>query len=83
VVFEAAADQLVVTIRDDGTGFDATAADRSGLGLAGMRERAVVLRSDLVIQTRRGRGTTVSIAVPLRTARSVVASSGQPVAVSR
>ncbi len=66
VEFRRSGDQLTAIVADDGTGFDPATADHLGLGLAGMRERAGVLRSDLVVHSVRGRGTTVSVRVPLR-----------------
>lgn len=68
LAFRRTGDTLTATITDDGIGFDPTTADRVGLGLAGMRERAVVLRSELVVRSRRGGGTIVSVAAPLRAA---------------
>jgi signal transduction histidine kinase len=69
LAFRRTSDSLVVTIADDGVGFVPAQADRVGLGLAGMRERAVVLRSHLVVRSRRGGGTTISVAVQLRAVR--------------
>ena len=57
--------ELMVSVSDDGLGFDPASASQVGLGLAGMRERAVVLRAELGLRSRPGRGTTVSIVVPI------------------
>jgi two-component system, NarL family, sensor histidine kinase UhpB len=48
---------------DDGGGF---AFDQSehGLGIAGMRERALLIGGELTIESRPGQGTTVRLAVP-------------------
>jgi len=55
---------LELGIRDDGVGFDvAAAADRGGLGLASMRERAEALGSRLEIVSAPGAGTTVKVRV--------------------
>ena len=61
---------LSCKIQDDGIGFDVKrkknqAADSSGLGLKSMRNRAKMIGADLSIQSEPGKGTTVSIAVPL------------------
>jgi two-component system sensor histidine kinase UhpB len=50
-------------VADDGRGF---AFDQSegGLGIAGMRERALLIGGELTIESRPGRGTTVRLAVP-------------------
>jgi signal transduction histidine kinase len=68
--FQRRGDTLAVSVTDDGIGFDPASADRVGLGLAGMRERAVVLRSELVVRSRRGVGTSVVVNVPLRAGRA-------------
>ncbi|MEO6798467.1 MAG: histidine kinase [Rhodanobacter sp.] len=49
---------------DDGQGFD-PAARSEGYGLLGMRERVVAMGGQLEVQSSRGRGTTVSIGLPL------------------
>lgn len=55
---------LVLRVRDDGRGIDAVAADR-GAGLAGMRERALLVSGRLRIDGAPGRGTTVELELPL------------------
>jgi signal transduction histidine kinase len=56
---------LAVTVADDGVGFDPNHAIDRGLGLAGMRERALVLRATLAIRSAPGTGSTVTMTVPL------------------
>jgi len=66
----AAATMLGVQIVDTGVGFDPQAqavAQGRTAGLSGMRERAVLLGGDLVVESHRGRGTTVSAELPLDT----------------
>jgi two-component system, NarL family, sensor histidine kinase DevS len=53
-----------VTIRDDGAGFDPSAAT-NGFGLLGMRERVELLGGRLKIESSPGEGTTVSAALPV------------------
>lgn len=57
------------TIQDDGVGFDTRAVQAQrgdrGLGLIGIRERAGALGGTLSIRSAPGKGTTVSIAIPL------------------
>ena len=48
---------------DDGRGFAFDEAER-GLGIAGMRERALLVGGELSIESRPGRGTKVHLAVP-------------------
>ncbi len=50
-------------VADDGRGF-AFDESEGGLGLAGMRERALLIGGELTIESRPGRGTTVRLAVP-------------------
>ena len=62
---------LVVTIRDDGQGFDVARVDSSynrcgSLGLLNMRERAEMLNGDFSIESAVGRGTLVKLIVPLQ-----------------
>lgn len=66
IEFRVSRGHLIVTVTDDGSGFDAVAADHQGLGMAGMRERAIVLRSNLVVRSNPRNGTTISVAAPLR-----------------
>ena len=63
----------VLRVRDDGTGFDGSAAaadpGRSwpGLGLRSMRERAESLGADLTVRSSVGDGTVVEVSVPSAT----------------
>ena len=55
---------LVLTIADDGTGFDAqTAEKRPSLGLLGMRERAARLGGEVRVQSMPGSGTMLAVTV--------------------
>jgi signal transduction histidine kinase len=56
--------RLDVLISDDGQGFD-QAAERSGFGLAGMRERIELTGGELQVESRPGSGTKVMASVPL------------------
>jgi signal transduction histidine kinase len=53
-----------VTVRDDGSGFDPTAA-ASGFGLAGMRERTELLKGEISVESAPGEGTTVRVVLPV------------------
>ncbi len=57
-------EHLLVSVRDDGAGFD-PAAPASGIGLATMRERAMLLRGTVDVTSTPRRGTTVALTVPL------------------
>ena len=58
-------DDVLLTIRDDGVGFDTDAPGPEGhFGLAMMRERAQVAGGTYSVQSARGRGTTISVRLP-------------------
>lgn len=52
-------------VADDGSGFTFDQAT-SGLGLGGMRERAILVGGELEIESRPDHGTTVRLIVPVR-----------------
>ena len=56
--------RLVMTIRDDGRGFDPR-QPRNGMGLASMRSRAIELGARLSIDTADGSGCSLRLSVPL------------------
>lgn len=56
---------LRVIVADNGRGFDPAVGRQAGLGLIGMRERAVLLGGDLRIDSAPGSGTRVVLEVPL------------------
>ncbi len=55
--------RLVLTVRDDGRGFDA--GQTRGLGLVGMEERVRHLGGKFRVESRPGQGTSISIELPL------------------
>jgi signal transduction histidine kinase len=62
---------FVVTVRDNGRGFEPGALTRpSAFGLLGMRERALLLGGEIEITTAPRRGTTVILSVPLANRRT-------------
>lgn len=69
-------DCLVAEVSDNGKGFEVkqgTAAQRGGgLGLLGIRERMAVTGGSLVIDSTPGRGTRISIRIPLPDEPAVV-----------
>jgi signal transduction histidine kinase len=67
VRLEEGVQRLLLTVRDDGAGFDPTAgAHRSRrLGLTSMEERAASLGGSLAIESAPGTGTTIRLEVPL------------------
>lgn len=58
--------QLQVVVKDDGRGFDTVAVGKArGFGLFGMRERVLALGGTLRITSAPGKGTAVTIKLPL------------------
>lgn len=57
---------VLAVVQDDGVGFDvpATLASGRSLGLAGMRERAALLRGSVRLESTLGVGTTVTVCLP-------------------
>ena len=57
---------IVLSIQDNGAGFDPKSVkSHRGLGLISMRERAHVVDGELTITSRLGRGTQITLEVPL------------------
>jgi two-component system, NarL family, sensor histidine kinase UhpB len=54
---------VTLEVEDDGCGF-AFDESEGGLGIGGMRERALLIGGELAIESRPGRGTTVRLTVP-------------------
>jgi signal transduction histidine kinase len=58
--------EATLTVADDGRGVTAEELARpTSLGLAGMRERAIAAGGQVTVTGAAGRGTTVSVRVPL------------------
>jgi signal transduction histidine kinase len=77
------ADEAVVVIEDNGSGFDPESEDihtteSSGFGLVGMKERAALVGGRLEIESSPGSGTVIMVRVPrdLRTANAARGASG-------
>lgn len=71
------AESVCLSVSDSGRGFDVEAAMRTYLGrwgLLGMRERADRIGASLVIESRAGAGTTVTLRVPRRASETEAAS---------
>jgi PAS domain S-box-containing protein len=66
VSLEDAEDEVTLRVRDDGCGIPPEALhSAASLGLLGMRERAVLLGGEVAVTGARGRGTTVTVRLPL------------------
>jgi two-component system sensor histidine kinase UhpB len=57
-------DRVELTVGDDGSGFTFDQAAR-GLGISGMRERALLVGGDMQVESRPDSGTRVRLTVPL------------------
>src|SRR5215208_3361210 len=57
--------RVELTVGDDGSGFTFDQAAR-GLGIAGMRERALLVGGDMQVESRPDAGTRVHLTVPLK-----------------
>jgi signal transduction histidine kinase len=55
---------VTMEITDDGCGFDPR-AEHAGMGLVSMRERAEALKGEFVIESEPGRGTRISVTLPV------------------
>ena len=62
-------DQIVLTVRDDGRGLEPGALP-SSYGIRGMRERAMLIGAQLVIDRPPGGGTQVQLLIPTEPATS-------------
>jgi nitrate/nitrite-specific signal transduction histidine kinase len=65
-------DVILVNISDNGVGFDTTEAekkamDRGGhLGMINLRERAEMVGGTLRMESARGKGTSITVVVPIK-----------------
>ncbi len=62
---------LICEIQDDGVGFDVDAVNsnyekRGSLGMVNMRERVALVEGTLHIESAKGKGTKISVLVPLK-----------------
>ena len=63
---------LLITVEDDGKGFDPAANEQSeGIGLTNVRRRVEVLRGTFHLESKPGRGTFINIEVPMEATRSI------------
>ena len=71
------AEGLELTVGDDGEGFTFEEATR-GLGIGGMRERALLVGGDLAVESRPQSGTSVRLSVPISDADGNDAGRARP-----
>lgn len=57
---------LELKVSDNGKGFDVSyKGERKSLGLLGMRERAVSINAEVVMESEIGKGTTITLKIPI------------------
>lgn len=72
VILKYEEDDVSVVVTDDGTGFDVKAndtnfrEDNSGFGLSMMKERVYLLSGTIHIESEIGKGTSITVKVPIR-----------------
>lgn len=57
--------EVLMTIEDNGIGFDTNAVNVEGLGIRSMKTRVGAMSANLDIVSNKGRGTIVSVVVPI------------------
>src|SRR5262249_32497904 len=73
----AATDGVHLTIKDSGAGFDREEArEGTGIGFISMEERLKLVDGTLLIESRRGEGTTVHARVPRSVASDSMRAAG-------
>jgi PAS domain S-box-containing protein len=73
----ATSDDIHLTVRDSGVGFDPEAAKRSqGLGLISMEERLKILKGSLSMDSQPKRGTTIHACAPLTSGSDFMRAAG-------
>ncbi|HUX63114.1 PAS domain S-box protein [Sulfuricella sp.] len=60
---------LVLTVKDNGKGFDLNIQKAKSFGLLGIRERAAMVGGTALITSAAGKGTTVRVSLPLTAGR--------------
>jgi len=55
--------KIVLEVLDDGTGFDSSELDESGLGIKNMKERTLQLNGKFDISSEKGQGTMVTVTI--------------------
>ena len=64
ISLQGGTDQIVLTIQDDGRGFDPEQMTAAGLGLIGIEERVRKLGGTVRIRSRVGEGTRLKVEIP-------------------
>jgi two-component system, NarL family, sensor histidine kinase DegS len=70
VSFEQMGEDMVITLRDNGVGFDPTSITPGHYGMIGMQERAAFLGGQLDIRSELGKGSEFVLRIPSHSERS-------------
>ena len=65
VTLERVGNDCLLQVRDDGCGFDPVATRKRSFGLAGMKERMLMLGGNIDIVSAPGKGTTIKVELPI------------------
>jgi len=77
VSLRGGANEIRLTVRDWGIGFDPAAARKGrGLGLTSMKERLKLVAGELSIESQPQRGTTIHARVPLKERANAIGATG-------
>jgi len=68
ITAEVSDGELLITITDNGRGFDQGQAFDKGMGLQGMRERARLIGGSLLVMSELSGGTTIEVRAPIAAA---------------
>ncbi len=68
ITAEVSDGELLITITDNGHGFDQSQAFDRGMGLQGMRERARLIGGSLLVMSELSGGTTIEVRAPIAAA---------------
>jgi PAS domain S-box-containing protein len=66
ITIENLQDRLILTVEDNGCGFDITRVAPTSLGLSGMRERTEEIGAELHVESKIGTGTTIQVTWPIQ-----------------
>jgi signal transduction histidine kinase len=64
VALEQQAGEYVLTVRDNGVGFDMLTSKAGSFGLVGIQERALILDGTATINSSPGNGTEIVVRIP-------------------
>ncbi len=65
ITLERGLHECLLEVRDDGCGFDPVATKHRSFGLAGMKERVLMLGGRIDIVSEPGKGTSIKVGVPI------------------